>query len=154
MVAINGQDGLGPVGRAAALCVHFSASGAEHCISFADAVPPEEVSRAASARLTVAWSRHPGGTFVGRALLRGEVACDAYLLDHQAHPVTELRTAAQDCDALRSAGLSRHRSHLLARLPQRPLLATVSRAADLSPKLLRRVHGVLLAGALESVPPQ
>ena len=39
MVAMNETNGFDVANGRATLCVHFSASGAEHCISFVDAAP-------------------------------------------------------------------------------------------------------------------
>ena len=134
-----------PNGFESILCVHFSARTGEHCIGFAEAAPEGEVRRARGARLTAAWDEHGPGLLGGRALLRGDVACDAYLLTGEpADPV-------DDRDALRAEGLPREWASLVARMPERPLLVTVARGPELSPTLLRRVHSLLLAAADEPV---
>jgi hypothetical protein len=125
----------------AALCVHFAAGGAERRIDFTDAAPPSELDRAAAARLTVALDAVQPGLVRGRAVLRGEVACEAYLL-----PGTSAGPG-DDRERLRSAGLPREWAALLARMPERPLLATVARGPDLSPNLLRRIHSLLITAA-------
>ena len=125
--------------RAATLCVHFTGRRVEHGICFAEAAPGPEVARARAARLQVEWDERPGAVLRGRALLRGEVACDAYLLTGE--------WSAGDREQLRSEGLPREWATLLARMPERPLLCTVARGPDLSPQLLRRIHSLLLATA-------
>jgi hypothetical protein len=125
--------------RAATLCVHFTGRGIEHGICFAEAAPGPEVARAQAARLEVEWEQRPGAMFLGRALLRGEVACDAYLLSGE--------STAGDREQLRAEGLPREWAVLLYRMPERPLLCTVARGPDLSPQLLRRIHSLLLATA-------
>ena len=134
-----------------ALCVHFTGRGAEHVICFADRAPAPEVTRARAARLVIEWDDATGvsaNTLLrGRALLRGEIACDAFLLtaptvgpgDSIVHAPVEDRTL------LRAAGVPRDRATLLARMPERPLLATSTRGPELSPHLLRRIHSLLLA---------
>jgi hypothetical protein len=121
--------------------VHFTGRGAEHRIDFADPVPAAEVARAAAARLTAEWDAGRGGLLRGRAMLRGDVACEAYLLPGAAGGPADERAV------LRAAGLSREGAALLARMPERPLLATVARGAEVSPNLLRRVHALLIAAA-------
>jgi hypothetical protein len=146
MVAINQQNGFGNggeprVGRPATLCVHFSS--AERCVSFSEAAPHWELERAAGARLRIEWDVASGAVHRGRALLRGEVACDAYLLTHEAAGAS----IGHDRDLLRAAGLPKDRASLLARMPERPLLATVGNGPEMSPQLMHRIHSLLLAGA-------
>ena len=142
MVAPNQPTGLTTRHEpAAALCVHFAAGGVERRIDFTDAAPPAELARAAAARLTVALDVVQPGLLRGRAVLRGEVACEAYVL---------LGTAtrpADDRELLRSTGISREWANLLARMPERPLLATGARGPELSPNLLRRIHSLLITSA-------
>lgn len=155
MVAMGYPNGFdlpaarsGPISTAprATLCVHFSASGAEHCISFTEAASPAESYRARAARLTIEWDDRLPGLLRGRALLRGEVACDAYLLMPPPGGAGDAnRSSARDRDLLRGEGLPREWAALLARMPERPLLATAARGPDLSPQLLRRVHSLLIA---------
>lgn len=155
MVATNYPNGfdipaarraLVPAFSRATLCVHFSSSGAEHCISFTEAVSQAETHRARAARLTIEWDDRPHGLLRGRALLRGEVACDAYLLTPRPGGAGDAnRSSARDRDLLRGEGLPREWAALLARMPERPLLATAARGPDLSPQLLRRVHSLLIA---------
>jgi hypothetical protein len=121
--------------------VHFAAGGVEHRIDFAEAAPRAEIARAATARLTVEWDAPRAGLLRGRAMLRGDVACEAYLLLGAAGGV------AEDRDLLRAGGLPREWAALLARMPERPLLATVARGPELSPHLLRRVHSLLISVA-------
>jgi hypothetical protein len=128
---------------AAALSVHFAAGGAEHRIDFTEPAPAAEVARAAAAKLTVAWGSPHGPLLRGRAMLRGDVACEAYLLRGTAG------RPAEDRELLRSQGLPREWAALLARMPERPLLATVARGQELSPHLLRRIHSLLVAVAGE-----
>ena len=131
-------------GGTAMLCVHFAGRGSAHVICFTDPARASEVDRARAARLVVEWDEDGGPLLRGRALLRGEVACDAYLLaalDAPAH------TPARDRELLRAAGFPRDRASLLARMPERPLLATAARGPAPSPQLLRRIHSLLLAGA-------
>ena len=134
----------GPNGFESILCAHFSTRTGEHCIGFAEAAPEGEVYRARAARLEVDWEDRNGGLLRGRALLRGDVACDAYLLTGEPADPTD------DRDALRAEGLPREWASLVARMPERPLLVTVARGPELSPTLLRRVHS-LLAAADEQV---
>lgn len=138
----------------ATLCVHFSASGAEHCISFTEAASEAETNRARAARLTIGWDVRRDWLLRGRALLRGEVACDAYLLTPA--PVGAdgaNRSSAGDRDLLRAEGLPRERATLLARMPERPLLATAACGPDLSPQLLYRIHSLLIVAATSLVAP-
>jgi len=149
MVASNLPNGFDPAAAragAAALCVHFAAGGVEHRIDFAEPAPLAEVGRAATARLTVEWDAGVAGLLRGRAMLRGNVACEAYLLRcNAARP-------GDDRELLRSQGLPREWASLLARMPERPLLATVARGPELSPNLLRRIHSLLITVAGESAP--
>jgi len=139
MVAINLPNGLAtPPAPAAALSVHFAAGGVEHRIDFTDAAPTAELARAAAARLTVALDVVHPGLLRGRAVLRGEVACEAYVL------LGTTGKQGDDRELLRSAGLPRESAALLARMPERPLLATVARGPELSPNLLRRIHSLLI----------
>src|SRR5580765_5482194 len=146
MVATNQRNGFGDggeprVGRPATLCVHFSS--AERCVSFSEAAPQGELERAAAARLTIEWDLASGPAHRGRALLRGEVACEAYLLTQE----TEGVSIGHDRDLLRAAGLPKDRALLLARMPERPLLATVGHGPQMSPQLMHRIHSLLLAAA-------
>jgi hypothetical protein len=125
----------------AALCVHFAAGGGQRRIDFTDAAPPVELARAAAARLTVALDVVQPRLLRGRAVLRGEVACEAYLL------AVTAAGPGDDRELLRSAGLPREWAALLARMPERPLLATVARGPELSPNLLRRIHSLLMTRA-------
>jgi hypothetical protein len=144
MVAPNLSNGPAPRWtQPAALSVHFAAGGAERRIDFTEPAPGAEVARAAAAKLTVRWDASPGPLLRGRAMLRGDVACEAYLLHGSAHG------AAVDREWLRAAGVPREWATLLARMPERPLLATVARGPELSPHLLRRVQSLLIAAAGE-----
>jgi hypothetical protein len=136
MVATTRPNGIETI-----LCVHFSTRAGEHCIGFAEAAPQCEVRRARAARLDVEWEARDGGLLRGRALLRGDVACDAFLL------TGEPADPANERDVLRAEGLPREWSSLVARMPERPLLVTVARGPELSPTLLRRVHSLLIAAA-------
>jgi hypothetical protein len=145
MVAPNLPNGLAghgtETGPVAALCVHFAAGGVKHRIDFAEPAPRAEIVRAAAARLTVEWDAPRAGLLRGRAMLRGDVACEAYLL------LGAAGGPGEDRDLLRAAGLPREWAALLARMPERPLLATVARGPEWSPHLLRRVQSLLIAVA-------
>jgi hypothetical protein len=132
-----------------ALCVHFSGRRAEHVICFAEPAPALEVARAGAARLVVEWDDATASLLRGRALLRGEVACDAWLLTAPTVGPGDsiVHAPVEDRALLRAAGVPRDRATLLARMPERPLLATSTRGPDLSPQLLRRIHSLLLAHA-------
>lgn len=136
------------------LCVHFSASGAEHCISFTETASQGEINRARAARLTVEWDARVDWLLRGRALLRGETACDAYLLTPAPPGARSVnRSTADDRDLLRAAGLPRERAALLARMPQRPLMTTAACGPDLSPQLLNRIHSLLIVAATALIAP-
>jgi hypothetical protein len=86
------------------------------------------------------WRDLPGPVLHGRAVFGGGAACDCFLLGGG--------DAREERDALRRLGVARDRVALLAQLPQRPLLVTAARGGEAEPRLVRRLHRLLL----ETVP--
>jgi hypothetical protein len=122
------------------LCVHFAIGGAEHSIWFADRGCDLERESVRVGPLSVAWRELPGGLLRGQAVLGRDTLCECYLV--ASGDMDETR------DSLRSHGVSRSDASLIARMPERPLLATFARhAAEIPPATLRRLHQILIATA-------
>jgi hypothetical protein len=122
------------------LCVHFAVGGAEHSIWFAERGCDLECESVRVGRLSVAWRELPGGLLRGQAVLGRGTLCECYLVADG--DMDETR------ETLRTHGVSRSDASLIARMPERPLLATFARhAAEIPPATLRRLHQFLLATA-------
>jgi hypothetical protein len=122
------------------LCVHIAVGGAEHSIWFADRGCDLEREALRVGQLSVAWRELSGGLLRGQAALGRDTLCECYLV--AAGDMDETR------ESLRSQGVSRTEATLIARMPERPLLATFARhAAEIPPATLRRLHQFLLATA-------
>lgn len=119
------------------LCVHFAAGGSEHTIWYGDAAAPADVDGWGAGRVSIAWRELPGPLLRGQLVLGRDVACDCFLLLGG--------DAREDQVMLRSQGVPRSHAALLARMPQRPLLATFARRGDLPPATVRRLHRLLLS---------
>src|SRR5439155_6503577 len=119
------------------LCVHFAHGGDDYCLT----VGADEKGTAALPELAVSWRRRPSGVLWGEVMLRRSPLCDAVLLHDSG------RGYRHDRDVLRQEGLPRTRAAILARLPQRPLLASFARGPQLPRHTLGQIHGLLLSAA-------
>ena len=140
---LNQDSGVGPaLGDSicgATLCVHFSSRATEHGIWFAEPAPEAEVDAFRVGRMSVVWRELPGPLLKGYAMLGREVVCDCFLL-----PGSSL---ANDRKMLRAQGVPRDAASIIARMPQRPLLATLGRGGELPAPLVRRFQRLLLSTA-------
>lgn len=127
------------------LCVHFNREWDEYSIWLAGA----DDSAATPPDLRFAWQMRPSGVAWAEASNRHAVACDAVLLDirHTGATWQQVR------DLLRVEGVPRQCAAILARLPERPLLATFARGPVLSTDMVRQIHQVLLTRARVSTVP-
>ena len=123
---------------ASTLCVHFTRDWDEYNLWLAGAGddftdPP--------ANLRIAWHERPTGVLWAEVSNRHGVACDAVLLDRRHTGATWQQVR----DLLRAEGVPRQCAAILARLPERPLLATFARGPSMSTDMVRRIHRVLRA---------
>jgi hypothetical protein len=137
---LNQDTGVGPaLGDSicgATLCVHFSSRATEHGIWFAEPAPEAEVDASRVGRMSVVWRELPDPLLRGYARLGRDVVCDCFLLPGS--------TPADDRRMLRAQGVGREAAAIIARMPQRPLLATFGRGGELPPPLVRRFQRLLL----------
>lgn len=123
----------------ATLCVHFSSRAAEHGIWFAEPALEAEVDASRMGRMSVVWRELPGPLLRGYAMLGRDVVCDCFFLSGS--------SPADDRRMLRAQGVPREAAGIIARMPQRPLLATLGRGGELPPPLVRRFQRLLLSTA-------
>jgi len=133
-VESRGEPGLGRLAAVAGdvLCVHFTGAGDGHDVWLAEGSEDAVTFDG----LALSWRRGPDGALHGEVSYRGAVVVDVLMLG---------RGSSHGRRSLRDLGLPRRQAAALAQYTGRPLLATFSRGAALSPELIRRTHAVLLA---------
>ena len=138
------------------LCVHFTSEWDSYSLWTAGAGADAD-NRPPITGLRITWLRRPSGVLWGEVSCHGSAACAAILLDRCPDGVCQCCDGAGgayagdryrcDRDWLRSEGVPRRRAEILARLPERPLLATFARGPNMPPDMVRRIHRLLLAAA-------
>ena len=127
-----------PIDRGGALCAHFTGARGDYDLSVDEGAP--EDGDASLEGFVVAWRHRLDGMLAGRVSRRGTVVCEAVLLGGSTDG-----SARQVRNQLRREGVSHRCAAALARMPQRPLLATFARGPELSSEMLRRVHRLLIS---------
>ena len=122
----------------ATLCVHFTRDWDEYNLWLAGA---DDARPTAFSRLRIAWHERPTGVLWAEVSNSHSTACDAILLDHR----YTAATWQQIRDLLRAEGVPRQCAAILARLPERPLLATFARGPSMSTDMVRQIHRLLRA---------
>jgi hypothetical protein len=123
------------------LCVHFTREWDEYSLWLA--VPDAEQAMPAPG-FAAAWQQRESGMLWGEVSYRHAAACDAIFIDERHAGATWQHVR----DLLRAEGTPRQCAAILARLPERPLLATIARGPAMSPDMVRRMHATLLGDLL------